>query len=75
MARWTSPDSAGAVDGLNLYVYVSNNPLKYKDVFFFACVTVAFLLYLGLIFTCDDGSATIGVVMFVTKGLGFVIQF
>ncbi|MBA5249016.1 MAG: RHS repeat-associated core domain-containing protein [Gammaproteobacteria bacterium] len=31
MARWISPDSAGAVDGLNLYVYVSNNPLKYLD--------------------------------------------
>jgi hypothetical protein len=26
-----SPDSAGAVDGLNLYVYVGNNPLKYID--------------------------------------------
>jgi hypothetical protein len=24
-------DSAGAVDGLNLYVYVDNNPLKYID--------------------------------------------
>jgi RHS repeat-associated protein len=31
LARWISPDSAGAVDGLNLYVYVSNNPLKYRD--------------------------------------------
>jgi hypothetical protein len=30
---------------------------------------------LGFVFTCDDGSATIGVVMFVTKSLGFVIQF
>jgi hypothetical protein len=26
-----SPDSAGAVDDLNLYVYVGNNPLKYTD--------------------------------------------
>jgi hypothetical protein len=26
-----SPDSAGAADGLNLYVYVGNNPLKYRD--------------------------------------------
>jgi hypothetical protein len=26
-----SPDSAGAADGLNLYVYVGNNPLKYMD--------------------------------------------
>ena len=31
LTRWTSPDSAGAVDGLNLYVYVGNNPLKYID--------------------------------------------
>jgi RHS repeat-associated protein len=31
LARWISPDSAGAVDGLNLYVYVGNNPLKYRD--------------------------------------------
>ncbi|SSC07649.1 RHS repeat-associated core domain-containing protein [bacterium endosymbiont of Bathymodiolus sp. 5 South] len=31
LTRWISPDSAGAVDGLNLYVYVNNNPLKYTD--------------------------------------------
>ncbi|CAB5497881.1 hypothetical protein THERMOT_766 [Bathymodiolus thermophilus thioautotrophic gill symbiont] len=31
LARWISPDSAGSVDGLNLYVYVDNNPLKYID--------------------------------------------
>ncbi|VVH66040.1 hypothetical protein BSPLISOX_742 [uncultured Gammaproteobacteria bacterium] len=31
LARWISPDSAGAVDGLNLYIYVGNNPLKYRD--------------------------------------------
>ncbi|CAC9568013.1 Putative insecticidal toxin complex [uncultured Gammaproteobacteria bacterium] len=31
LARWISPDSTGAVDGLNLYVYVGNNPLKYID--------------------------------------------
>jgi RHS repeat-associated protein len=31
LARWTSPDSAGVVNGLNLYVYVNNNPLKYRD--------------------------------------------
>ncbi len=31
LARWISPDSAGAVDGLDLYVYVDNNPLKYID--------------------------------------------
>jgi hypothetical protein len=31
VTRRISPDSAGAVDGLNLYVYVGNNPLKYRD--------------------------------------------
>lgn len=31
MARWISPDSAGTAAGLNLYVYVGNNPLKYTD--------------------------------------------
>jgi RHS repeat-associated protein len=31
LVRWISPDSAGAADGLNLYVYVGNNPLKYMD--------------------------------------------
>jgi hypothetical protein len=31
LARWISPDSAGAVDDLNLYIYVGNNPLKYRN--------------------------------------------
>ncbi|VVH54864.1 hypothetical protein BSPCLSOX_343 [uncultured Gammaproteobacteria bacterium] len=31
LTRWISPDSAGAVDNLNLYAYVGNNPLKYRD--------------------------------------------
>ena len=31
LVRWISPDSVGAADGLNLYVYVGNNPLKYMD--------------------------------------------
>jgi RHS repeat-associated protein len=25
LTRWINPDSAGAVDGLNLYIYVGNN--------------------------------------------------
>jgi hypothetical protein len=37
-----------------------------------ACVAVAFLLGLGFVFTCNDGSATIGVVVFITEGLGLV---
>jgi RHS repeat-associated protein len=28
LTRWISPDATGAVDGLNLYVYVDNNPLQ-----------------------------------------------
>ncbi|CAC9466786.1 hypothetical protein [uncultured Gammaproteobacteria bacterium] len=31
LTRWISPDVAGVVDDLNLYVYVGNNPLKYID--------------------------------------------
>jgi hypothetical protein len=49
LARWISPVSAGVIAGLNLYVYVGINPLK----------------YIG---------AAIGVVVFVTESMGFVIQ-
>ncbi|RVD77125.1 RHS repeat domain-containing protein [Pseudomonas koreensis] len=31
LQRWISPDPAGAIDGLNLYVMVGNNPLRYTD--------------------------------------------
>lgn len=31
LQRWISPDPAGAVDGLNLYCMVGNNPLKFVD--------------------------------------------
>ena len=31
LQRWISPDPAGAVDGLNLYRMVGNNPLRYTD--------------------------------------------
>ena len=31
LCRWISPDPAGPVDGLNLYVYVSNNPVRKTD--------------------------------------------
>jgi hypothetical protein len=37
-------------------------------------VTVAFLLHLVFVFASDNGSATIGVVVFVAEGLDFVIQ-
>jgi hypothetical protein len=29
---------------------------------------------LDFVFTCDNSSTTIGVVVFITEGLGFVIQ-
>ncbi|UFP99053.1 RHS repeat-associated core domain-containing protein [Pseudomonas fitomaticsae] len=31
MGRWVSADPAGDVDGLNLYGFVGNNPLRYVD--------------------------------------------
>jgi insecticidal toxin complex protein TccC len=31
LQRWVSADPAGAVDGLNLYGFVGNNPLNYVD--------------------------------------------
>ncbi|MCS3839541.1 insecticidal toxin complex protein TccC [Pseudomonas sp. JAI111] len=31
LQRWISPDPAGAVDGLNLYCMVGNNPVRYID--------------------------------------------
>lgn len=31
LVRWTSPDPLGLVDGLNLYAYVSNSPVKFLD--------------------------------------------
>lgn len=31
IGRWISPDPALSIDGLNLYTYAHNNPLKYKD--------------------------------------------
>jgi RHS repeat-associated protein len=60
LTRWISPDSARAVATAVIY--------------FFACVTVAFLLHLVFVFASDNGSATIGVVVFVAEGLDFVIQ-
>lgn len=31
LGRWTAPDPAGLVDGLNLYRYARNNPLRLSD--------------------------------------------
>ncbi|WP_025742879.1 SpvB/TcaC N-terminal domain-containing protein [Aquimarina pacifica] len=35
MGRWLSSDPAGTVDGLNLFRYVRNNPVSFKDEFGF----------------------------------------
>jgi RHS repeat-associated protein len=31
LGRWIAPDPAGAVDGLNLYAFVGNNPILFSD--------------------------------------------
>ncbi len=31
LARWVSPDPLGPVDGVNLYPYARNNPIRYTD--------------------------------------------
>lgn len=31
LQRWISPDPAGDIDGLNIYVFVGNNPVRYVD--------------------------------------------
>jgi RHS repeat-associated protein len=31
LGRWTSPDSAGAIDSINLYQVAKNNPLRFVD--------------------------------------------
>ncbi|MHC8404354.1 RHS repeat-associated core domain-containing protein [Pseudomonas sp. TMB3-21] len=31
LQRWISPDPAGAIDGLNLYCMVGNNPVRFTD--------------------------------------------
>jgi RHS repeat-associated protein len=31
LARWTSPDPEGVLDGINLYQYARTNPLRYVD--------------------------------------------
>jgi insecticidal toxin complex protein TccC len=32
LCRWINPDPAGTIDGLNLYAFVSGNPVTHKDI-------------------------------------------
>jgi RHS repeat-associated protein len=32
LCRWINPDPAGTIDGLNVYLFVSNNPVTFVDV-------------------------------------------
>jgi hypothetical protein len=61
---------SGAVDGLNLYVYVNNNPLKYTDPTGHGINTISNDNFFQRI-----NKATIGIIMFVAEDLNFVIQF
>jgi hypothetical protein len=51
---------------------VDNNPLKYIDPTGHVKVIPAGL---GFVFTSNDGSTTIRIIMFVTESLGFAAQF
>uniref|UniRef100_UPI00048B5F99 RHS repeat-associated core domain-containing protein n=1 Tax=Pseudomonas sp. Ant30-3 TaxID=1488328 RepID=UPI00048B5F99 len=31
LQRWVNPDPAGDIDGLNIFVFVRDNPIRYKD--------------------------------------------
>lgn len=49
LQRWVSADPAGDVDGLNLYGFVGNNPLRYVDQMGAAKAENVILLYSGFI--------------------------
>ncbi|MBN3863878.1 RHS repeat-associated core domain-containing protein [Pseudomonas frederiksbergensis] len=49
LGRWISPDPKGAVDGLNLYAFVGNNPLRYTDPTGAAKAESVIMLYSGFI--------------------------
>jgi hypothetical protein len=65
---------------LNLYVYVGNNPLKYRDpTGHFPLISWGGFVsdinaYKANQSALDIGSAPVGVVVFVAEDLGFVIQ-
>ncbi len=53
-ARWISADPVGDVDGLNLYGFVGNNPLRYVDPSGGAKAENVILLYSGFISALGD---------------------
>jgi hypothetical protein len=61
-----------------LYIYVGNNPLKYRDPTGHVKETPEQEAMeegaVGGVSASDEGSAPIGVVMFIAEDLGFVIQ-
>ncbi len=53
LCRWISADPAGTVDGLNLYAFVSNNPLRYVDPSGDAKAESVIMLYSGFVSTLE----------------------
>jgi insecticidal toxin complex protein TccC len=53
LCRWVSADPAGNVDGLNLYAFVSNNPLRYVDPSGGAKAESVIMLYSGFVSTLE----------------------
>ncbi|MFM9381942.1 RHS repeat-associated core domain-containing protein [Pseudomonas sp. UV AK001] len=53
LCRWVSADPAGTVDGLNLYAFVSNNPLRFVDPSGDAKAESVIMLYSGFVSTLE----------------------
>ncbi|AXI63129.1 toxin [Pseudomonas kribbensis] len=53
LCRWVSADPAGTVDGLNLYAFVSNNPLRFVDPSGGAKAESVIMLYSGFVSTLE----------------------
>ncbi|KOY03544.1 RHS repeat-associated core domain-containing protein [Pseudomonas nunensis] len=57
LQRWVSADPGGAVDGLNLYGFVGNNPLRYVDPEGGAKAESVITLYAGFLSILGDVTA------------------
>jgi insecticidal toxin complex protein TccC len=53
LCRWVSADPDGDVDGLNLYAFVSNNPLRFVDPSGGAKAESVIMLYSGFVSTLE----------------------